>query len=78
MQENPLHPIAILMDELKHAELTIRLNAIQKLDTIALALGPERTRSELMKFLQGIVLLGNFLVPYYCTPLFRINDGRRR
>jgi len=53
VNETDLHPIAILMDELKHAELTIRLNAIQKLDTIALALGPERTRLELMHFLTG-------------------------
>lgn len=48
-----LHPIAILMDELKHAELTIRLNAIKNLGTIAIALGPERTRTELMLFLKG-------------------------
>ena len=52
--DNPLHPIAILMDELKHAEMTIRLNAIQKLDSIAVALGPFRARTELMTFLEGM------------------------
>lgn len=48
-----LHPIALLMDELKHTDISIRCHAIQKLDTIAIALGPERTRAELMAFLSG-------------------------
>ncbi|KAK9464422.1 armadillo-type protein [Lipomyces arxii] len=47
-----LYPIAVLMDELKHDDATLRLNAIQKLSTIALALGPERTRLELIPFLE--------------------------
>jgi hypothetical protein len=34
--------------------LKLRLNSIRKLSTIALALGAERTRSELMPFLTGI------------------------
>jgi serine/threonine-protein phosphatase 2A regulatory subunit A len=59
------------MDELKHAELTIRLNAIQNLDTIALALGPERTRSELIPFLTGIYSILARLKYIY----FRINIG---
>jgi serine/threonine-protein phosphatase 2A regulatory subunit A len=31
----------------------LRLNAIHRLSTIALALGPERTREELIPFLDG-------------------------
>lgn len=33
--------------------LQLRLNSIKKLSTIALALGDERTRSELLPFLTG-------------------------
>lgn len=38
-------------DELKNDEAVRRLNSIQRLSTIALALGEERTRSELIPFL---------------------------
>ena len=46
-----LYPIAILIDELKHEDVQLRLNAIRRLATIALALGPSRTRDELIPFL---------------------------
>ncbi|KAK9476456.1 armadillo-type protein [Lipomyces japonicus] len=70
-----LYPIAVLIDELKHDDVSLRLGAIRRLSTIALALGPERTRSELIPHLEDsldeedevlTVLaeeLGNF-VPY--------------
>jgi serine/threonine-protein phosphatase 2A regulatory subunit A len=32
----------------------LRLNAIRRISTIALALGPERAREELLPFLDGI------------------------
>jgi hypothetical protein len=48
-----LYPIAVLIDELKHDDVLLRLNAIHRLSTIALALGPERTREELIPFLDG-------------------------
>ncbi|KAF4123270.1 serine/threonine-protein phosphatase 2A regulatory subunit A [Geosmithia morbida] len=50
-----LYPIAVLIDELKHDDVTLRLNAIHRLSTIALALGPERTRDELVPFLDESV-----------------------
>lgn len=50
-----LYPIAVLIDELKNEDVQARLNSISRITTIALALGPERTRTELMNFLQGIV-----------------------
>ncbi|KAH3687371.1 hypothetical protein WICPIJ_001648 [Wickerhamomyces pijperi] len=56
-QENTpedLYPLALLMDELKHDDIANRVNAMQKLDTISLALGPERTREELIPFLQDV------------------------
>ncbi|KAK6523250.1 Polyamine N-acetyltransferase 1 [Orbilia ellipsospora] len=50
-----LYPIAVLMDELKHDDVLLRLNAIRRLSTIALALGAERTRDELIPFLDESV-----------------------
>lgn len=45
--------VAVLIDELKHEDVNYRLNSIKKLDIIATALGVERTRDELIPFLQG-------------------------
>ena len=38
---------------MQHDDVLLRLNAIRRLTTIALALGPERTRDELIPFLDG-------------------------
>jgi hypothetical protein len=48
-------PIAILMDELRSEDVQLRLNAIHRISTIALALGPDRAREELIVFLQESV-----------------------
>jgi serine/threonine-protein phosphatase 2A regulatory subunit A len=40
------------MDELRSDEVQLRLNAIHRISTIALALGPDRAREELIPFLQ--------------------------
>lgn len=53
MDDGSLYPIAVLIDELKHDDVALRLNAIRRLSTIALALGVERTRDELVPFLDG-------------------------
>ena len=49
---NSLYPIHLLMDELKSDDVVLRLASIRRLSTIALALGPQRTREELIPFLQ--------------------------
>ncbi|XP_008479235.2 serine/threonine-protein phosphatase 2A 65 kDa regulatory subunit A alpha isoform, partial [Diaphorina citri] len=49
--DDSLYPIAVLIDELKNEDVQLRLNSIKKLSTIALALGQERTRGELIPFL---------------------------
>lgn len=49
-----LYPLALLMDELKHDDLFNRVEAMQKLETIAIALGPERTLHELLPFLNEV------------------------
>jgi len=52
-EQDPLYPIAVLIDELKHEEVSVRLNAVRRVSTIALALGVERTRQELVPYLSG-------------------------
>ncbi|DAZ95900.1 TPA: LOW QUALITY PROTEIN: hypothetical protein N0F65_012611 [Lagenidium giganteum] len=51
LRDDSLYPIAILVDELKHEDVQLRLNSIKKIHIIASALGPERTREELLPFL---------------------------
>ncbi|KAL0678650.1 hypothetical protein Bca4012_006631 [Brassica carinata] len=51
MVDEPLYPIALLIDELKNDDIQLRLNSISRLSTIARALGEERTRKELIPFL---------------------------
>lgn len=43
--------IPTLIDELKSEDIKKRINSIKHLPVIASALGPERTRSELIPFL---------------------------
>lgn len=50
-----LYPVAVLIDELRHDDLQSRMNSIKNLRTIATALGAERTREELVPFLQEII-----------------------
>jgi len=49
--DESLLPIQLLIDELKNEDIQLRLNSIRRLDTIARALGPERTRTELVPYL---------------------------
>lgn len=49
-----LYPLALLMDELKHDDVSNRVLAMEKVDTIAMALGPERTINELLPFLNDV------------------------
>lgn len=46
-----LYPIALLIDELRNEDVQTRLNAVRQLEYIAIALGPSRTREELIPFL---------------------------
>lgn len=62
--EQELYPIAVLVDELKNEDVQLRLNAIRNLGTIAMALGPQRTRDELIPFLCGNILTLPFM-PFF-------------
>jgi len=48
-----LYPISLLIDEMKSEDAESRVAAMRKLRVIAGALGPERTRKELVPFLNG-------------------------
>uniref|UniRef100_M4BXL3 Phosphatase PP2A regulatory subunit A/Splicing factor 3B subunit 1-like HEAT repeat domain-containing protein n=1 Tax=Hyaloperonospora arabidopsidis (strain Emoy2) TaxID=559515 RepID=M4BXL3_HYAAE len=50
-EDNSLYPIAILVDELKHEDVQLRLNSIRQIRIIAEALGHERTQNELLPFM---------------------------
>jgi serine/threonine-protein phosphatase 2A regulatory subunit A len=52
MGDIDLYQIALLIDQLKHDDLQLRVNASNSLTQIATALGPERTRNELIPFLE--------------------------
>lgn len=53
---NEITTIASLIDDLKNEDVTFRLNSIKKLSVIANALGADRTRDELIPFLQGNII----------------------
>lgn len=48
-----IQPVALLMDELKSEDISVRVEAMRRIKTIALALGPERSRNELVPFLES-------------------------
>ena len=52
MGEEDLYQIAALLDQLKQDDINLRVNASSKLVRIAGALGPDRTRNELVPFLE--------------------------
>ena len=43
----------MLIDQLKHEDVQLRTNAAKNLSRMAKALGPERTRNELIPFVSG-------------------------
>ena len=49
-----MHPVAEILDKLKNDDLALRLGALKRLTTIALALGAERTTNDLIPFLVAL------------------------
>lgn len=52
--DQDLYPLALLMDDLKNDDISNRVEATKKIDQIAIALGPDRTRNELIPFLTEV------------------------
>mmetsp|Transcript_13431 Transcript_13431/g.14588 ORF Transcript_13431/g.14588 Transcript_13431/m.14588 type:complete len:596 (+) Transcript_13431:141-1928(+) len=50
-----LYQIALLVDQMKHDDVQLRINAFKNIERIALALGAERTRDELIPFIADCV-----------------------
>ncbi|CAH0482275.1 unnamed protein product [Peronospora belbahrii] len=50
--EDEAYPMTLLTEELKSDEVEIRIKAMRRIRTVAQALGPERTRSDLLPFLR--------------------------
>lgn len=48
-----VYPITLLVEEMKSEDTEARIVAMRKLRVVAAALGPERTRRELVPFLNG-------------------------
>lgn len=48
-------PVAVLIDELRNPDLQIRLNSFRQLSLIGQALGPQRTRDELVPYLHEFI-----------------------
>jgi serine/threonine-protein phosphatase 2A regulatory subunit A len=53
ISELDVYPMAVLIEELKSKDIKRRINSVKNLDTIAIALGPEKTRIELLPFING-------------------------
>uniref|UniRef100_A0A8C6FHJ6 Uncharacterized protein n=1 Tax=Moschus moschiferus TaxID=68415 RepID=A0A8C6FHJ6_MOSMO len=53
--DDSLNPISILIDELQNEDIQLRVNSIKKLSIIALALGVEKTRSELLPLIIDVL-----------------------
>ncbi|TDH70986.1 hypothetical protein CCR75_001139 [Bremia lactucae] len=51
--EDEVYPMTLLREELKSDEVGTRIKAMRRLRTVAQALGPDRTRSDLLPFLRA-------------------------
>jgi serine/threonine-protein phosphatase 2A regulatory subunit A len=48
-----LYQVALLVDQLKHDDVQLRIAAFSSVERIAAALGVDRTRDELIPFISG-------------------------
>jgi serine/threonine-protein phosphatase 2A regulatory subunit A len=58
--------INLIIDELKSEDIRKRIHSVKNLALIASSIGPDRSRNELVPFLQGLILaisnIKNFLM----------------
>lgn len=64
------HPIVILVEELKTTDIKRKKEAIKNLSTIAIVLGPEKTRNELLKNIIGLIEEQEVLMEFLNEQLF--------
>ena len=70
-----LYPIALLVDELKSDDSEVRIKSVRRLRTIAQALGHERTRTELIPFINREYALFIYPVLYFRFLLMSVASG---
>merc|ERR1719414_2086722 len=69
-----LRPIALLIDELAQEDLQVRMTALKQLNRIADALGPERTRQELIPYLSDMLDDDDEVLRIICEVLIELTD----
>ena len=50
------HPIIVLIEEMKSSDVERRLNSIRNLSTIAIVLGNEKTRTDLLPYIVELIM----------------------
>ena len=55
VESSDLYPIAVCIDELKDQDQKKRVNSVRSLQTISVALGPDRTRLELLPYIMELM-----------------------
>ena len=53
MAEEHIDPMSLLKEEMSYDEIPYKINAIHRLSTIALALGPSQTSEKVIPFLDS-------------------------
>ena len=57
IDSNEIYPLVVFLDELKSSDSKLKLNSIRNISVICTALGKEKSRSELLPFLSGKIIL---------------------
>lgn len=57
MAEEHIDPMSLLKEEMSYDEIPYKINAIHRLSTIALALGPSQTSEKVIPFLDSRIKL---------------------
>jgi serine/threonine-protein phosphatase 2A regulatory subunit A len=52
-EDQSLYTVQILIDELRNEDTQLRLHSVRNLDKISRALGPQRTRDDLLPLISG-------------------------
>lgn len=73
-QHEQLRMIAVLIDELSQEDMQVRASALKQVTTIAQALGPERTREELIPYLTDMLEDDDDVLRIICEVLLQLTE----
>jgi len=74
MDTESLRPIAVLIDALSQEDMQVRIGALRKVNRIAEALGPDRTRKELIPYLSDMLDDDDDVLRIICEVLLQLLD----